>query len=126
MVDVSGLILTVIGLSYQLASTICCYSQDVKVASNSIQRLSNERFASNGVREHVELQRQQTIPPSPIPKGEYNNSESLKRLLEETVVSLQRLRFEILSVLVRLMLFISWFQASMRRVLDLVWKHLQI
>ena len=92
MADVSGLILTILGLSYQLASTIYSYSQDVKAASNNIQRLSNELFALIGVLEHVKLQRQQTIPASPTSKGEYNNSESLKRVLEETLEFLQELQ----------------------------------
>ena len=92
MADVSGLILTVLGLSYRLASTIYSYSQDVKAASNSIQRLSNELFALIGVLEHVKLQRQQTIPASPTSKGEYNDSESLRRVLEDTLVFLQDLQ----------------------------------
>ena len=92
MADLSGLILTVLGLSFEISSTIYNYSQDVKAASDGMQRLSSELFAVIGVLEHVKLQRQQKTLTQSSLKEEANDSDNLKRVLEETLVFLQELK----------------------------------
>lgn len=49
MADLSGIILTVLGVSFEVTSTIYTYAKDVKNASKDIQQLSNEIFALIGV-----------------------------------------------------------------------------
>ena len=87
MADISGLILTVLGLSFQLASTIYSYSNDVKGASQDIQQLSNELFALIGVIEHIKRQREQQARPLVT-----NDGDSLIRVLNETIEFLQELQ----------------------------------
>ncbi|MCJ1437034.1 hypothetical protein MMC27_006419 [Xylographa pallens] len=59
MADFSGLILTVLGVSFDLASTLYSYAKDVKGAKNAIQQLSNELYALIGVLEHLKRQQEQ-------------------------------------------------------------------
>jgi len=92
MADVSGLILTVIGLSFTVASTIYGFAQDVKAASDSIRGLSSELYALIGVLEHVRLQRQQAAPAEPRASPESQGPSSVKQVLEETLVFLQELK----------------------------------
>ena len=59
MADLSGLILTVLGVSFDLASTIYSYTKDVKGAKNAIHQLSNELYALIGVLEHLKRKQEQ-------------------------------------------------------------------
>ncbi|MCJ1405083.1 hypothetical protein MMC11_008309 [Xylographa trunciseda] len=59
MADLSGLVLTVLGVSFDLASTLYSYAKDVKEAKNAIQQLSNELYALIGVLEHLKRQQEQ-------------------------------------------------------------------
>ncbi|KAL9037525.1 MAG: hypothetical protein Q9214_005666, partial [Letrouitia sp. 1 TL-2023] len=56
MADLSSLILTVLGLSSKIATTLYNYVTSVREAQNDIQRLSNEIFGLMGVLEHLKLQ----------------------------------------------------------------------
>ncbi|KAL8830923.1 MAG: hypothetical protein Q9191_001158 [Dirinaria sp. TL-2023a] len=91
MADLSGLIMTALGVSFEISSTIYNYSRDVKAASDSIHRLSSELFALIGVLEHMKLQRQQKSFVKPSLEGETSDSTSLKRVLQETLVFLKEL-----------------------------------
>lgn len=92
MADVSGLILTVIGISLDVASRIYRYSQDVKTASAGMQGLGNELFALIGVLEHVKLQRQHLNPTTPSETSGLKGLNSMQKILEETLVFLQGLK----------------------------------
>ncbi len=92
MADVSGLILTVIGVSFTVASTIYSFAQDVKAASDNIRGLSSELYALIGVLEHMKMQRQQAAPSEPEASPESYGSSSVKHVLEETLVFLQELK----------------------------------
>ena len=59
MADLSGLVLTVLGVSFDLASTLYSYAKDVREAKNAIQQLSNELYALIGVLEHLNRQQEQ-------------------------------------------------------------------
>ncbi|MCJ1393371.1 hypothetical protein MMC18_006244 [Xylographa bjoerkii] len=59
MADLSGLILTVLGVSFDLASTLYSYAKDVKEAKSAIQQLSNELYALIGILEHLKRQQEQ-------------------------------------------------------------------
>ena len=92
MADISGLILTVLGLSFELTSALYSYSRDVKGASQDIQQLSNELFALIGVLEHIKMQRERESldPQSKSPTA--MDPESLHRVLNETIEFLQELQ----------------------------------
>ena len=92
MADLSGLIVTVLGLSFEIASTLYSYSEDVKGASVQIRQLSNELFALIGVIEHIKLQRERgTLDQQPKSFID-NDSNTLERVLNETVEFLQELQ----------------------------------
>lgn len=92
MADVSSLILTVVGVSLNVASTIYSFAQNVRAASDSIRGLSSELYALVGVLEHMKLQRQQAAPSEPGASSESDGPSSTKRVLEETLVFLQELK----------------------------------
>ena len=92
MADLSGLILTVLGLSFDIASTLYSYSKDVKGASKEIQQLSNELFALIGVIEHVKRQRERSLPDQPAKQLMADDNGSLSRVLNETVDFLHELQ----------------------------------
>ena len=58
MADISGLILTCLGLSFEVASTIYNYAKDVQHAKQDIQQFSNELFALIGVLERMKIQQE--------------------------------------------------------------------
>ena len=91
MADLSGLILTVLGLSFDIASTLYSYSKDVKGASKEIQQLSNELFALIGVIEHVKMQRERS-PDEQAKQLMARDTESISRVLNETIEFLQQLQ----------------------------------
>ena len=92
MADLSGLILTVLGLSFNVASTLYTYSQNVKAASDGIPRLSTELFALIGILEHVKLQRQRAVPASSAQSLGVGSTESLRKVLEDTLGFLPKLK----------------------------------
>lgn len=59
MADISGLILTCVGLSFEVASAIYNYVKDVRDAKQEIQQLGNELFALIGVLERMKVQQEQ-------------------------------------------------------------------
>lgn len=59
MADISGLILTCLGLSFEVASTIYNYAKDVQDAKQDIEQFSNELFALIGVLERMKMQQEQ-------------------------------------------------------------------
>lgn len=95
MADLSGLILTGLGLAFEISSTIYNYLQDIKAASNSIQRLSSELFALIGVLEHMKLRSQQQNIVQPSLTGQTSDSDSLTSVLEETLIFLKELKISL-------------------------------
>lgn len=59
MAGISGIILTCLDLSFELASTIYKYAKDVHDAKQDIQQFSNELFALIGVLERMKSQQEQ-------------------------------------------------------------------
>lgn len=57
--DLSGLVLTALAVSFELASELYSYGKHVKGARRDIQSLSNELFGLVGVLEHLKLQQDQ-------------------------------------------------------------------
>ena len=92
MADLSGLILTVLGVSFEIASTLYSYSKQVKGASKEIQQLSNELFALIGVIEHVKMQRERSPPDQQTDQLMAQDTQSLSRVLNETVEFLHELQ----------------------------------
>ena len=64
--DVSGLVLTTLSLSFHLSIELRNYGKNVKGARRDIQSLSNELFGLRGVLEHLKFQQEQ----KPIDKSE--------------------------------------------------------
>lgn len=60
MADLSGLILTALGLSYELTSSLYTYARNVKSAKDDIHKLSTELFALIGALEHINRQNKQS------------------------------------------------------------------
>lgn len=95
MADISGLVLTVLGLSFKVASAIYSYSNDVKDAKGDIQQLSNEIFALIGVLEQLKVNQEQ------ISTGKWtdhskafsqdSNRGSLRHVLQKSLEFLQDL-----------------------------------
>ena len=56
--DVSGLIVTGLGICFQVASTLYSYGIQVKGARKDIQNLSNEIYGLIGALEHLKVQQQ--------------------------------------------------------------------
>lgn len=93
MADISGLVLTVVGVSFNLVSSLYAYAKEVKDARNDIQQLSNELFALIGVLERLKIQqglhpikttKEQDFPSPPTPTG-------LRRVLHETLDFLEEI-----------------------------------
>ena len=92
MADISGLIVTVLGLSFELTSTLYSYSRDVKGASRDIQQLSNELFALIGVLEHIKLQREHESSDPHDKSTDMIETGNTTRVLNETIEFLQELQ----------------------------------
>ena len=80
MADVSGLVLTVLGVSFELASTLYSYAKDVKEAKNAIQQLSNELYALIGVLEHLKRQQEQIFES----ESKSDRPESVRQSYDES------------------------------------------
>ena len=92
MADISGLIVTVLGLSFELTSTLYSYSRDVKGASKDIQQLSTELFALIGVLEHIKIQRDHKSSDLQERSIVTTETENLTRVLNETIEFLHGLQ----------------------------------
>ena len=65
MMDVSGLVITVLSVSFELASELYSYAQRVRGARRDIQALSNELFGLIGALEHFKLQQERKLEDIP-------------------------------------------------------------
>lgn len=92
MADISGLIVTVLGLSFELTSTLYSYSREVKGASRDIQQLSNELFSLIGVLEHIKMQQERESLESQSKLPMAMDKATLSRVLNETIEFLQELQ----------------------------------
>lgn len=98
MTDISGLILTCLGLTFEVASTIYNYAKDVRDAKNEIQQFSNELFALIGVLERMKTQQEQQEQLSlgtPADKSKAfarkENMPILQQVLQQSIEFLQEL-----------------------------------
>lgn len=95
MADISGLVMTVLGFSFRVASAIYSYSSDVKDAKGDIQQLSNEIFALIGVLERLKVNQEQisTGKWKDHSKGFSHDSDrvSLRHVLQKSLEFLQDL-----------------------------------
>lgn len=95
MADVSGLVLTVLGVSFQVASAIYSYSSDVKDAKGDIQQLSNEIFALIGVLERLKVNQDQISTGKSTDHSkafsQESNQDSLRHVLQQSLEFLQDL-----------------------------------
>lgn len=93
MADVSGLIMTVLGISFQLTSTLFAYAKHVKDARGEIKQISNEAFALIGILQHIKMQDEIDI------SGQYAKKDSrqdmdrgvIRQVLQECLEFLQEL-----------------------------------
>ena len=76
--DVSGLVLTSLGISFEIASTLYNYGKQVRGARRDIQNLSNELFGLIGALEHLKTQQEQTIThhTDPLRPPAYSETEA--------------------------------------------------
>lgn len=56
MADLSGLVISALAISFEIASTLYSYGKEVKGARKDIRSISNELFGLIGVLEHLKLQ----------------------------------------------------------------------
>ena len=91
MADVSGLILTVLGLSFNVASMLYTYAKDVRDARGDIQRLSNELFALTGVLQHMKIQQERApgLDVVDLSLIEESNGSIVREVLQECIEFLQ-------------------------------------
>lgn len=89
MADISGLVLTVLGVSFQVASAIYSYSSDVKDAKGDIQQLSNEIFALIGVLERLKVNQNQISSGKSTDYSkafsQESSQDSLRHVLQQSV-----------------------------------------
>ncbi|MCJ1263937.1 hypothetical protein MMC22_003808 [Lobaria immixta] len=98
MADISGLILTCLGLSFEVASAIYNYARDVKDAKQDIQNFSNELFALIGVLERLKMQQERQEQLS-FGRLEYSskafarkeNQPIFRQVLQQSIEFLQEL-----------------------------------
>ena len=95
MADISSLVLTVLGMSFEVASTIYSYAKEVKSAKLEIQQLSSELFALIGVLERMRTQQQQIsagqLSDETSVFASKDNQGSLRKVLQELIEFLQDL-----------------------------------
>ena len=99
MADISGLILTVLGLSFNLASTLYTYAHDVKGARGDIKALSNELFALIGVFQHLKMQQEGQVPEKIDEQlfAEEPNQPIFREVLQECIEFLQELQQKLMT-----------------------------
>ena len=93
MADLSGLILTALGLSYELTSSLYTYAKSVKSAKDDIHKLSTELFALIGALEHINRQNKQSSS-SDHAKGvaQVPHREMFQNVLDDCIRFLKELR----------------------------------
>lgn len=98
MADISGIILTCLGLSFEVASTIYNYAKDVHDAKQDIQSLSNELFALIGVLERMKMQQghqeqlsSATLVDNRKAFARKENQPIIRQVLQQTIEFLQDL-----------------------------------
>ncbi len=93
MADISGLVMTVLDLSFNLASTLYTYAKDVRGARGDIQQLNNEPFALIGVLQHLNMQQESQAFGKPAANVvvEVSNQPIVQEILQECVEFLQEL-----------------------------------
>ena len=92
MAELSGLIVTVLGLSYELTSSLYTYARSVKSAKDDVGRLGAELFALVGALEHVKRQQEQNSSADPADEDTRNpNRIMFQRVLQECLGFLQEL-----------------------------------
>lgn len=113
MADVSGLALTVLGVAFEVASTIYKYAKQVDSAKHEIQQLSNELFALIGVLERIKMQQEEISSGKPTSGSnvltQEDNQASLRKVMLESLEFLQELQD-------RLKIPKSRFQAKLQRL----------
>lgn len=95
MAEISGLVLTVLGVSFQVASAIYSYSRDVKDSKGDMEQLSNEIFAIIGVLEHLKVNQEQISAGKSTDHSKVFSQESnqgiLRRVLHQSLYFLQNI-----------------------------------
>lgn len=93
MAEISGLVLAVLGISFQVASAIYSYCRDVKDAKGDIQQLSNEIFALIGVLERLKVNQDQISTGKSTDHSkafsQESNQDSLRHVLQQSIEFLQ-------------------------------------
>ena len=110
--DISGLVVTSLGICFEVASTLYSYGKQVKGARKDIQNLSNELFGLIGALEHLKIQQEHktTQESSLLPPLNYEDIDiaqtktnagdgSADKTLQENVYSVLRQTFEFLQEL---------------------------
>ena len=110
--DISGLVVTSLGICFEVASTLYSYGKQVKGARKDIQNLSNELFGLIGALEHLKIQQEHktTQESSLLPPPNYEDIDiaqtktnagdgSADKTLQENVYSVLRQTFEFLQEL---------------------------
>lgn len=96
MADVSGLALTVLGIAFEVASTIYNYAKAVHGARHEIQQLSNELFALIGVLERMKRQQDEIssgkLDLHPKAFAQEDNQAGLRTVMQESLEFLQDLK----------------------------------
>lgn len=96
MADVSGLVLTVLGISFKVASIIYSYAKAVHGAGNEIRQLSNELFALIGVLERMKRQQDEMSQGKSDDRSkafaQEDNQASLRTVMQESLEFLQDLQ----------------------------------
>ncbi|KAL9124775.1 MAG: hypothetical protein Q9217_005928 [Psora testacea] len=80
MADVSGLVISVLAVSLEVASTLYSYGKEVKGARRDIQSLSNELFGLIGVLEHLKSREEQNLAKEAEPLESPDCSEALQSM----------------------------------------------
>lgn len=119
MADVSGLVISALAISFEIASTLYSYGKDVKGAKKEIQSISNELFGLIGVLEHLKSRHDQGLDDdiTLADNSEFADSRSSTNLVKEP----QSLRIEsghygnVDSVLSQTIGFLQDLQSSLRQ-----------
>ena len=82
--DFSGLVITVLGVSFQLTSQLYNYAQQVKGARRDIQALSNELFSLVGALEQLKRRQDRIVDKEPPEPPRYAEKDTLIGPTEES------------------------------------------
>lgn len=92
MADLSGLILSALGLSYEISSSLYTYARSVKSAKDDFQKLSTELFTLIGALDHLNREDKQ-IPASDQSNGvaQLPHREMFQNVLNDCIGFLKEL-----------------------------------